>query len=784
MTDRPSATPLPAWVGHPYSVKRHGVSITNCDSEPVQTPGCIQAHGVLLVMRPGTLLILQASDNTERWLGRSAHELCGQTLGEAVGEAGQRSLLEFLRANPTQNNPLHAFTLDARDGVPPLAVVVHTTGGFVVAELELARHGLAMPEPNFYALLKTSFGRLQAASTLRGFCETVSAEVRALTGLDRVMVYRFHEDGHGEVFAESRRADLPPWLGLHYPAEDIPQPAREIFKQIWLRPVPDVGSELAELVPLTNPDTGQALSMIHCALRAPSVMYTEYLQNMGVKAALTLSLRRDTELWGLIAGHHYGGPAHFSYQTRAACECFAQVVSLQHRAAEDREQLVYRRRLESVQRDLLRAAARAEDLTALTDGAPTLLDALDAGGVALYHQQQWRALGNTPSELELQALGRWLIESDKFGVSDRALYATDSLATAYAPAEGFSGVASGLLAIPLGLKHESLILWFRPEAVMSVSWGGNPHDKPVVPGPHGPRLTPRKSFELYVESVRLRALPWQPAEVEAASRLRLLMLEIMASQAERLATLNAALARTSEELHVFAYVAGHDLKEPLRGIDRYVRQLLDDALTPEEQRAMLERLLPLALRMHALLDSLLHFSQVGHAELRFESLDVQQVLAEAIEIVDSRRADRPTDIESPRPLPHARGDRPQVREIFVNILSNAMKYNDKLRCLVEVGYLDPGSSGERRSAPPPPADHTVFYVKDNGIGIDAKHHEQVFELFRRLHPRDAYGGGSGAGMTIVKKLVERHGGCVWLESSLGEGMTCFFTLPCEPAPAC
>jgi two-component system, chemotaxis family, sensor kinase Cph1 len=783
MIDSASSAPTGAWLEQPYSVKRHGVTITNCDSEPVQTPGCIQGHGALLVLSPGSLLILQASENAQRWFGRSAEELLGQRLAEAVGEAGQARLSQFLARHTTEDEPLYAFTLDGHGAVPPLDVSVHTTQGVVVVELESALEG-GLPEPDYYALLKKSVNRLQRSSSLRGLCEAVSEEVRSLTGLDRVMVYKFHEDGHGEVFAESRRSDLEPWLGLHYPAEDIPQPAREIFRRIWSRPVPEVGAELAELVPLTNPRTGRALSMLHCALRGPSVMYTEYLQNMGVKAALTLSLRRGGELWGLIAGHHYAGPAHFSYRARAACELFAQVASLEHHAAEEREQLVYRVRLESVQEQLVARAVLAQDLTVIAAGGPTLLDAIDASGAALYHQQRWWRLGNTPSEPALDALAEWLLTEPKFGTASRAFFASASLARDYPPAAAYADVASGLLAIPLGTEHESLIFWFRPETLAIVNWGGNPHDKPMVTGPNGPRLTPRKSFELYVESVRQRALPWQPGEIDGACRLRLLLLEMVASQADRLATLNAALAQTNEELRAFAYVASHDLKEPLRGIHKYARELLEDALSNEQQCERLDRVLSLSSRMDGLLDSLLHFSRVGHAALRFEPLKLAEVLEEALEMVDSRRAQCPMEISRPRPLPWARGDRPQVREIFVNLLSNAMKYNDKATCRVEVGHIAPGESGVRGNAPAEAAEHTVYYVRDNGIGIDSKHHEQVFTLFRRLHARDAFGGGSGAGLTIVKKLVERHGGSVWLESSPGESTTFFFTLPCDGAALC
>jgi chemotaxis family two-component system sensor kinase Cph1 len=497
MNQSPSELSLPPWAGQPYSTKRHGVTLTNCDSEPVQTPGCVLAHGAMLVLRPTDLTILQASENTDQLLGHPADTLLNKPVHAAIGPDGEATLQAFLAIEPTERNPLYVLTLPARGDVPPLDVTAHTVDGVVIVEFE-ATGRTGAGEPDYYALVKKTVARLQTANTLREFCDLTADEFRSLTGLDRVMVYKFHADGHGEVFAESKRADLDPWLGLHYPAEDIPKPCREVFKHVWLRPLPDVSGELAELVPLANPDTGQPLTMTYCALRGSSVMYTEYLKNMKVTAALTLAIRSGGELWGFINGHHYSGPKHVPYQVRAACEFLAQVVSLQHQAAEGREHLVYRLKLDGVHHQLVAQAALEGGLAAMTDGTPTLLDAVEAGGAALFHGDRWWRVGTTPSEAELDSLAAWLNDRPEFASSTRPLYATDSLSRDYPPAAAFASLASGLLAVPLSRTHRNLMLWFRPETIRTVNWGGNPHEKPTVPGPNGRRLTPRASFELAV----------------------------------------------------------------------------------------------------------------------------------------------------------------------------------------------------------------------------------------------------------------------------------------------
>ena len=773
-------TMLP-WADGPYSIKRHGTSLTVCETEPVQAPGCIQAHGVLLTVRRADLTILQVSENSADFLGKVPEQLLGQPLHCLLNAEQNTRLLEMLEVDPIERNALFAFTLAANGSVPPLDVSVHTTDGVVVLECEATGRSvshLVHPDGDFFALVRAAVNRLQNVTGLLNYCNRVAHEVRAITGLDRVMIYRFHADLHGEVVAESKLDALAPWLGLHYPEADIPKQARDLYKRIWIRPVPNAAGPLVEMVPLANPDSGQPLNMTHCTLRGASVMYTEYLANMGVAASLTMPILIDGELWGMIACHHQS-PTTFPHQVRGACELLAQVASLQLKSSDSIEQMAYRLKVERIHQQLVMKAAREGDLLALSDRQPSLRDAMDAEGAALYHMNRWWCAGKTPDETQLDALSDWINLRPEFDSITRPVYVTDELSRDYPPAAQFVDTASGLIAVQISRSRRDMIMWFRTETMRTVNWAGNPNDKPVVAGPNGMRLTPRRSFELFVETVRARSRPWSELEVDCALRLRLLIMDLANVSGERMADLNVDLTSSNEELDAFAYVASHDLKEPLRGIHRYAHQLMESVeALGSEHRQRLESLMRLTLRMDSLLDSLLHYSRVGRTSLEFVPVDLNEVVAEALEMVGVRLNENTCQIVFERPLPTVLCDMVRVREIFSNLISNALKYNRQNLPRLEIGFILADEINNRPKGPPSADGHSIYFVRDNGIGIEERHFDQIFRMFKRLHGSDEFGGGVGAGLTVVKKVVSRHGGDVWLDSAANRGTIFYFTLPC------
>jgi light-regulated signal transduction histidine kinase (bacteriophytochrome) len=739
------------------------VDLLSCAQEPIHIPGRIQSHGALLALEEPALIVRQVSGNAEAFLGRPVEQLLGATLAEFLDPEQLTSLCAHLeRSDLADLNPL-SLAFESHAGRRSFDAIIHRSGGLLVLELEPADAG-APSFQGFYHLVRGSVSRLQSASSIDELCRAAVEEVRRITGLDRVMVYAFDPQWNGTVIAEDKQPEMEPWLGLHYPASDIPAQARRLYTVNWLRLIADVNSAPVPVLPTDNPLTGQPLDLTFSVLRSVSPVHLEYLRNMEVGASMSISLMRGNRLWGLIACHHRT-TRHIPYVVRIACEFLGQVLSLQLSLKEEHAEYELRvalqERLTGVLGHLPAAPSFAEGLGA---PAPSLLDVVDASGAVLYLDSQIHTYGEVPPDQEIRDLLGWL-ETE----SGRETFYTDSLSALYPGAKGFTETASGLLTV--ALTSGNRLVWFRPEEIRTVNWAGDPNKAAVVEEGQV-RLHPRRSFELWKQTVRQKSLPWRQPEILVAEQLRNALQDILYRQAEaeakdQLEAVNRQLARSNSELDWFAYIASHDLKEPLRGIQNYARFLSEDYgdRLDDDGRHKLETLVRLGARMEALLDGLLLYSRLGRVDLAVQPTDLNRVVEDATDLLLPAIQQSGVEIRVPRPLPTLRCDRSRIGEVFSNLITNALKYTDKEERWVEIGYQ------EREGAQP-----ITLYVRDNGIGIQERYHSAIFDMFRRLHTRDKFGGGSGVGLTIVRKIVERHGGRIWVESIPGEETTFFFTL--------
>lgn len=244
--------------------------------------------------------------------------------------------------------------------------------------------------------------------------------------------------------------------------------------------------------------------------------------------------------------------------------------------------------------------------------------------------------------------------------------------------------------------------------------------------------------------------------------------EELITEKAKLEVLTDKLEISNRALDDFAYIASHDLREPLRGINNYAIFLIEDYadLLDEEGKSMLLSISQLTGRLDEFISSLLYYSRLGRTAIERQEISLEKLINEVLETFDYSIKERPTVIKILENQPIIKSDYKNVSEIYKNLIGNALKYNDKAERILEIGYLYPDKGSEK----------PVLYVKDNGIGIEEKNFERIFTIFKRLHPRDRFGGGTGAGLTIVKKCVELLDGKIWVESKLGEGTTFFFDI--------
>ncbi|ELS03556.1 bacteriophytochrome (light-regulated signal transduction histidine kinase) [Xenococcus sp. PCC 7305] len=731
------------------------------ERKPIHNSGKIQPYGVVLVLQEPDLKILQVSTNSYAVFGISPEEMLEKSLEDILDpfqieklEMGlQQDNLDFI-------NPTKIWARKHGDDYVIFDGVFHrNTEGNLILELEPATSQENIPFLSFYHLARASINQLQETSRLRDFCQIIVQEVRKVTGFDRVMLYKFDEDNHGAVIAEEKLDHLESYLDLHYPASDIPKQARKLFSSNWIRIIPDTKAEPVALYPLNNPISDRPLDLTNSILRSPSACHLEYLHNMGVGASLTISLIEDGKLWGLIACHHLT-PKYVSYELRKACEFLGRVIFSEISNREETEDYDYRMKLNYFGSQLVDDMSQSDDfVSGLIKHDTNLLNLTSARGAAVCYNGNWTLLGETPAEEELNFLVKWLYQN-----IDEEVFTTDSLAKIYPDADQYKNTASGLVA--MAISRRNYVLWFRPEVIQTVNWGGDPHNAYQADHSQGNlKMSPRKSFELWKETVRLTSLPWKQVEVNAVKELRKAIVNIVLRKADELALLTNDLQRSNAELKRFAYVASHDLQEPLNHVSNYV-QLLEmryGERLDEDAKDFIGFAVEGVTLMQTLIDDVLAYSKVDSQVSQFELTEVRTPLEQALTNLQRRISESQAVITIQDNLPTIMADQTQLMQLFQNLLSNAIKFRSSAVPEIEI-------KAERQEY------EWLFSVKDNAIGIDPQFCERIFIIFQRLHTRDEY-PGTGMGLAICKKIIECHRGRIWVESELGKGSTFYFTIP-------
>jgi chemotaxis family two-component system sensor kinase Cph1 len=487
---------------HSLAIPAFGkADLSNCEREEIHLAGSIQPHGALLVVSEPDHRVIQASANAAAFL--NLNKVIGMPLADLDGDLLFRILPHL---DPTsQGLPI---AVRCRIGSPSAefdGLLHRPPAGGVIIELERAG-----PSVDLAGQIATALEKIRTAGSLRALCDEAATLFQDRTGYDRVMVYRFDDEGHGEVFSERRKPELEAYLGNRYPATDIPQMARRLYERTRVRVLVDVNYEPVPLQPRLSPLTGRDLDMSLCFLRSMSPIHLQYLKNMGVGATLVVSLVVGGKLWGLIACHHYE-PRFIYFELRAVCELLAEAIATRIAALESFAQSQSEIFVQRLGQRMIEAISREGDWrAAIFDSSQSILQPLGASGSALIYEGQIISSGEVPGTQEIREIGAWLDTK-----RDTAVSVTASLGLDEPQFVGITKVASGIAVTPISNNPGEYLIWFRPERIRTVTWGGDPL-KPFVIGSNPTDLSPRRSFAQWHQLVEGRSEPWTSADIAAA----------------------------------------------------------------------------------------------------------------------------------------------------------------------------------------------------------------------------------------------------------------------------
>jgi len=755
-------------------VLRTAVDLDACDREPVHVIGAIQPHGALIAADAVSQYVTYVSANAAAFLGMPAERLLGAALGDVLGPHNAAALLER-PLDPLEPDLLKPWfvRVEPQDAAPrTLECLPHRHDGQIVLEFLERETGTAelWDEDGLRQRIISELIRPDALDELAH----VSAEiVRAITGFDRVMIYRFAEDKHGEVIAESTvRADS--FLGLHYPASDIPDPARRHFVLNVIRAISDINAEPVPILmrggAIADAASVRPLDLTYSKLRAVAPVHIEYLNNMGVRASMSISLITNNQLWGLVACHHYS-PRHISSSRVRFAELLGSMISALLQSLENTVQLRQSIRAEKVAFGIESEVRAGKPLLrVLKDRTGDLLACVGAQGIVLRLGGDMVEIGAVPSPLpDLAPLRRLMVD----GVAT-----SHHLSSLTAMAQAQWQVAAGAAYLELSDDGADWMVLLREHWEQTIKWAGKPEKIERRQDDGTTRLSPRGSFALWREERVGQSRPFSDSDKEALRIVRRALFALNSLERERAAVLAQKEAEAEEarlrlalldaarrsSLGELASALAHELSQPLAAVTNYVgacRQEIRNSGVPVPPLvdSLIREAIDEASRAADLVRRLRDF--IAQGDLVADTIDLHAAIRQGLELAL---------VSAPGPRPELRtefddevravwADAVQIGQVVLNLARNsiaAMQGTPERTLIVTT----------RRAGR-----YAEVSVRDTGHGIPPDLEDSLFEPFHRSTTR-----GMGIGLSLCRSIVEAHGGRIWMARG-GSGAEIIFSLP-------
>ncbi|HEU4471881.1 MAG TPA: GAF domain-containing protein [Flavisolibacter sp.] len=482
-----------------------------CGKVPLHQTNLVQPHGVLLIVDRASQRIIQASENAAQIFGADIREIVSRPLNQFIGDEQVARLAGRFKDRTDGKLP---FIFSLPSGKYLASVQPHPQHFAIEMEKEGRPEEDEESFVSIYEDLKYAMNAVEAASDTAGTGYAAIRELKRISGFDKIMIYRFDEEWNGDVIAEVKEEGMDSYLGLKFPASDVPRQARELYKRTAYRLIPNINYDPVRLYPVINPMTNAFTDLSDSNLRSVAAVHIEYLRNMQVMASMSTRILVDGQLWGLIACHHRT-PKYLSFEMCVVFELLSNVISAKISLVQQREVFEFKTGRQAMYSRIIDDVYREDNLTTgIYKNSREMMEMLNADGLAIVLNKHTESFGIVPSDSEIQDLILWLQS-----IRISKLYHQPSLASVFEPAEKYVETASGLLVLPVHPDQGAFILAFRQEAVRKVNWGGNPGEA-VRFESDGVNYHPRNSFKLWQQTVKQTSVPWRKEELEMAEQFR------------------------------------------------------------------------------------------------------------------------------------------------------------------------------------------------------------------------------------------------------------------------
>ena len=751
------------------------VDLTNCDREAIHLLGHIQPHGILIVIAEADLKIVQISENTSSFFDIPASSLINQPLQKLFPQSQIDILVPLLlQENLELVNPIK-LTAQINNKKHLFECVVHRSDGLLVLEIEPILKD-SNSDLSFYHLAKASALKIRKSNDFFEMSDLLVKEIQKVTQYDRVLLYRFEPDQSGVIVAEalSHHNDqlLESFLGLHYPASDIPVQARKLYYSSWLRLIVDLNCQPVSLIPANNPITQSPLDLSFSVLRSVSPIHVEYLNNMGISASLGISLINAQKLWGLVVCHHYS-PKYINYDTRKICEFLGQIMSVEIVNKHEKDFEKSLQKIKSIQIKLKQDILADKQILsqALLQDQENLLNLVNAQGAVICLGAQISKIGEVPDQESVSKLVEWLRTSNS-----QDIICTNCLSELYPEANSIKEQASGLLAISISLNYTAYhIIWFRPEVIQTVSWAGDPNKPMQIEADGSMSLSPHRSFDLWKETVREKSLPWEQVEIEAALELRgtLMLAALDFSQQALKQEANRAEVANRAKSEFLARMS-HELRTPLNAILGCTQLINRDTALTNQLEEYVHIIGDSSEHLLSLIDDILEISKIEAGQITLEEtgFDFHLFMHSVLEMQQIRAQFKKIQLTceiSPDLPQYINADERKLRQILLNLLGNAIKFTDEGSVIIRASLVTTDVSS---------ATYIIrFEIEDTGQGIDAEDLDKLFQAFVQTPSGKKIQEGTGLGLAISQKFANCMGSSITATNNLDRGMTFKLDIP-------